>query len=31
MNAHPTDTKGLEERQRKLTRARLKQELAGAR
>lgn len=28
---HPTDTKGIEERQRKLNRARMKQELAGAR
>jgi F-type H+-transporting ATPase subunit epsilon len=29
-NLHPTDTKGIEDRQKKLTRARMKQELASA-
>jgi F-type H+-transporting ATPase subunit epsilon len=29
-NLHPTDTKGIEERQKKLNRARMKQELASA-
>ena len=30
LNSKPTDTKGIEERQRKMTRATMKQELAGA-